>query len=173
MLHLRKRHRNANLGAATGGAVDFETAAHEFDAFAQDNYPFSPVRLVVGFPPGGTVDVVSRLVAQKLTRQMNTNVFVENKPGASGNIGAEVTAASKPDGYTLLVNTPAMVLSVAKKRSPGFQPASEARLGADGDVVIVGAGLAGLFTALKLAPMPVTVLAAAPRDSSTRRSSVA
>jgi L-aspartate oxidase len=55
-----------------------------------------------------------------------------------------------------------MVLSIAKQRSTSFQPASEARLGADGDVVIVGAGLAGLFTALKLAPMPVTVLAAAP-----------
>src|SRR4249920_37160 len=55
-----------------------------------------------------------------------------------------------------------MVLSVAKQRLSGFQPASEAKLGADGDVVIVGAGLAGLFTALKLAPMPVTVLAAAP-----------
>lgn len=80
---------------------------------AQDNYPASPVRMVVGFPPGGAVDVVARLLAQKLSAQMNANVFVENKPGAGGNIGAEFVVKSKPDGYTLLIHGAPVIFSIA------------------------------------------------------------
>ena len=89
-------------------------------AAAQEGYPSSPLRMVVGFPPGGTVDVVSRLLAQKLTKQLSVNIFVDNKPGASGNIAAEVVAGARPDGYTVLVNTPAVVLSVAFGEKLGY-----------------------------------------------------
>src|SRR4051812_15312628 len=73
--------------------------------FAQDNYPSSSIRIVLGFPPGATTDLLARLLAQRLAVQMNTNVIVDNKPGADGNIAAEFVANSKPDGYTLLFNT--------------------------------------------------------------------
>ena len=71
-------------------------------AHAQD-YPSRPVTIVVPFSPGGAVDAVGRLMAQKLTDRLDKPVVVENKPGASGNIGAQAVARANPDGYTLLM----------------------------------------------------------------------
>lgn len=89
-------------------------------AFAQATYPSAPVKLVIGFPPGATTDVVARLLAQKLTSQMNANFIVEHKPGANGNIGTEFVAKSRPDGYTLLVNTSGVSLSPALGDKLGY-----------------------------------------------------
>ena len=89
-------------------------------AAAQDNYPSSPVKLVAGFPPAGGTDLVARLLAQKLTGQMNVNFLVENKPGANGNIGAELVAKSTPDGYTLLYNTSGVIFSRALGEKLGY-----------------------------------------------------
>src|SRR3954469_14800907 len=66
-------------------------------------YPAKPVRLVVPFPPGGSLDFAGRLIAQKLTEMWGQSVVVENKPGAGGNIGADYVAKSPPDGYTILL----------------------------------------------------------------------
>lgn len=65
-------------------------------------YPDRPVRMIIPFPPGGTLDVVGRLLAQKLSDQLGQNVMVENRPGANGMIGADAVARSTADGYTLL-----------------------------------------------------------------------
>ena len=66
-------------------------------------YPNRPVKLVVPFPPGGSLDMAGRLIAQKLTEMWGQSVVVENKPGAGGNIGADMVAKSPADGYTILL----------------------------------------------------------------------
>jgi tripartite-type tricarboxylate transporter receptor subunit TctC len=71
-------------------------------ALAQDAYPSRPVRIVVAYPPGGAVDTIARKVAQELSEQMGQQFVVENKPGASGTIGAREVASAEPDGYSLL-----------------------------------------------------------------------
>jgi tripartite-type tricarboxylate transporter receptor subunit TctC len=73
-------------------------------AFAQ-SYPSKAIRLVSPFPPGGSVDVVGRLLAAKLSESLGQQMVVDNRAGASGVIGTEVVMNSPPDGYTLLVNT--------------------------------------------------------------------
>lgn len=70
---------------------------------AEDAYPVSPIRIVVPFPPGGSSDNVGRIVADRLGRQLNTTIVVENRPGATTQVGTEVVAQAKPDGYTLLM----------------------------------------------------------------------
>jgi tripartite-type tricarboxylate transporter receptor subunit TctC len=70
---------------------------------AAQNYPAKTVRMVVGYPPGGPTDVIARLVSQKLTQALGQQVIVDNRPGASGMIGAELTVRAVPDGYTLLM----------------------------------------------------------------------
>src|SRR5258705_1899525 len=66
-------------------------------------YPARPVKLVVPFPPGGSLDIAGRLIAQRLSETWGQAVVVENKPGAGGNIGADLVAKSAPDGYTILL----------------------------------------------------------------------
>src|SRR5580700_8829179 len=73
------------------------------DTAAAQGWPERPVKVIVGFTPGGPTDLVARLIAQKLTEQTAKNFYVENVPGAGGNVGAVKAAQSPPDGYTILV----------------------------------------------------------------------
>ncbi len=84
-------------------------------ALAQ-TYPSKPIRLVVGFTPGGGVDINARLLAPKLTEFLGQPVIVENRPGAGTNIANELVAKAAPDGYTLLINTPAVAINMALYR---------------------------------------------------------
>ena len=88
-------------------------------AFAQP-YPNKPVRLIVAFAPGGPVDVVARLVAQKMQDSLGQSVVVENRPSSSGNLGAQYVARSQPDGYTVLVTSSAFVVNVSLFKEPGY-----------------------------------------------------
>ena len=72
-------------------------------AIAQSDFPTRPIRLIVPFPPGGVTDIVARAVAVKLATELGQQVIVDNKPGASGAIGAEMGAKSPADGYTLIM----------------------------------------------------------------------
>jgi tripartite-type tricarboxylate transporter receptor subunit TctC len=72
-------------------------------AFAADAYPARPVRMIVAYPPGGGTDIVGRMMAQKLTETLGQNVVIDNRGGATGNIGTELAARANPDGYTLLM----------------------------------------------------------------------
>src|ERR1700731_2731905 len=71
-------------------------------AYAETAWPVRPVRLIIGFPAGGPLDVVSRIIAQALSRRLGQEVVVEGRPGASGTIAAAQVAHAQPDGYTLL-----------------------------------------------------------------------
>jgi tripartite-type tricarboxylate transporter receptor subunit TctC len=86
------------LLTAVGLLVAFTTMAA-----AQSDYPNRPVRLIIPFPPGGSNDVVGRVIAQHLSTELGKQVYVDNRGGAGGMIGTDAAAKSQPDGYTILV----------------------------------------------------------------------
>ena len=90
-------------------------------ALAQD-YPNKAIRIVVPFGPGGPSDLISRMIALKLTDAMKQPVIVENKPGASGIVGADLVAKAAPDGYTMLVINQLLVQVPALYASVPFDP---------------------------------------------------
>ena len=94
-------------------------AAIAFPSAAQ-NYPSRPVRLIVGFAPGGGVDINARMLAPKLSEYLGQQVVVENVPGAGTNIANERVAKSADDGYTLLINTAAVAINMSLYRNLPF-----------------------------------------------------
>lgn len=79
-------------------------------ATAQNTYPNKPIRMIVPFAPGGSTDVVARILANELKTELGQPVIVENKPGAGGNIGGAYAAKSEPDGYTILMAAAGMTV---------------------------------------------------------------
>lgn len=87
------------------------------------DYPSQPVRLVVGFSPGSTIDTVSRIIAEGLSRKLKANFVVENKTGANGILAATAVAQAKPDGYTLLVsNSSSITVNPLLYKKLGYRP---------------------------------------------------
>jgi tripartite-type tricarboxylate transporter receptor subunit TctC len=100
-------------------------AASAGSAFAQAAYPDRPVKIIVPYPPGGAVDVVTRKMAQKLTEQTGQSFIVDNKPGGTGTIGATLVAHAKPDGYTLMANDTTYSLLPYIFKTLAFDPAKD------------------------------------------------
>ena len=97
---IRKTHPGAGLALFIALAAFAGPGAS-----AADDYPNRPIRMIVGFAPGGGTDLTARPVAQKLSELLKQQVIVENKPGAAGNIATEQVARAAPDGYTILLGT--------------------------------------------------------------------
>src|SRR5690606_20981861 len=93
------------LGPMLGAAAALPCAVST--TFAQA-YPERPIRLVVPYAAGGTSDLLGRLIAPPLRDALGQSVLVDNRPGAGSNVGTEIVAKSAPDGYTLLIGTPAL-----------------------------------------------------------------
>ncbi|AUL47584.1 ABC transporter substrate-binding protein [Bordetella trematum] len=123
------QRRNLILGLSMAAALASPFAACV--AQANDSYPNKPIRLVVPFPPGGTTDIVGRLFADKLTKELGQAVVVENRGGAGGSIGSAYLAGSPPDGYTLGIATvsthginPAIYTNLSFDAEKDFTPIS-------------------------------------------------
>jgi tripartite-type tricarboxylate transporter receptor subunit TctC len=93
-------------------------------ALAQ-TYPSKPIRIVVPFSAGGATDVVARAVGQRMSEQMGKPVIIENRPGASANLGAEYVAKAEPDGYTVLLGANGLATNMTLFRNPGFDTAKD------------------------------------------------
>ena len=89
------------------------------------SYPTKPVRLLVGFAPGGPTDMVARVVAQHLPKFLGQAVVVENRPGADASIAMEAVAKAAPDGYTLLLIQPGVAINPALYKSVAFDPVKD------------------------------------------------
>ena len=116
-------------------------------AAAAADYPDKPIRLIVPFPPGGGTDIMSRLVAKKLSEANGWNVIVENRPGAGGNIGVDAAARSAPDGYTIVMGqTSNLAINPTLYKKLSYDPLKDLE-----PVVLVGEG-----------PIAIAVRAASP-----------
>lgn len=83
-------------------------------------FPTKPVRIIVAFPPGSSTDIVARVVGERLTELWGQNVIIDNRPGASGNIGTQVALRANPDGHTLFMNSSAIAVNVSLYSKPGY-----------------------------------------------------
>jgi tripartite-type tricarboxylate transporter receptor subunit TctC len=92
---------------------------------AAQGYPERPVRLLIAFPAGGTIDTLGRILTQKLTEVWGQNVVVENRPGAGGNIGAAAAAKAPADGYTLHLGAQTLAVNVTLQPSTEFDPVKD------------------------------------------------
>ena len=91
-------------------------------AASAQTYPNKPIRLVLGFPPGGTTDINARILAQKLSEQLGQQVNVDNRAGGGGNIAAAEVARAPADGYTVFYNTSSVVIAPAMSTKIAFDP---------------------------------------------------
>src|SRR5688572_26080060 len=108
------RYSSLIVLAVIGGLLPAVTVAQ--------TYPAKPIRIVVGFSPGGSADQVARVVGNKLNAGLGQAVVVENRAGAGGNIAAELVAKSPPDGYVLLVAPSAFSVNPSLYRKVHYDP---------------------------------------------------
>jgi len=113
-----RNDRSLSLRAAVATAACFACGS----GYAQ-NYPTKPIRMIVPFAPGGTTDVIARVIGQKLGDTLGQQVVIDNRPGANGNIGTEMAAKAPADGYTLVMSFDGtMAINPLVYRNLGFDP---------------------------------------------------
>jgi tripartite-type tricarboxylate transporter receptor subunit TctC len=114
-----------------------------FSAVHAADFPSEPITLIVPYSPGGGTDVMARLVGQELSKDLGVSVVIDNRPGASGNIGTNLVAKSKADGYTLLFTSSGHAINPSLFKSLPFHPAKDftpiAQLASGPSVVVVNA----------------------------------
>ena len=111
--------RRALLGAALSLSLPFG------QAMAQAAWPSKPVRIVVGFAPGGTTDMMARVISQSLSEALGQPVIIDNKPGASGNVAAQEVIRATPDGHTLLLAPTSVETANPSLFKASFSPAKD------------------------------------------------
>jgi len=114
----RRPVRDAGLSSVAKALGIVALCGMAWPAAAQAPYPTKPIRFLIGFPPGGTNDILSRALAPKLTEALGQQVVVENRAGASTAIATELAARSAPDGYTIVMNAPGHATNPALKKLP-------------------------------------------------------
>src|SRR4029077_16827646 len=118
-----KTNREERMGLRIWGGLLLLAAALAMNGGARaQSYPDRPVRMVIAFPAGGTIDTLGRILSQKLTEASGQNVVIENRPGGGGNIGAAAAAKSTPDGYTLHLGAQTLGVNVTLQPSKDFDP---------------------------------------------------
>src|SRR5258708_23850118 len=141
-------------------------------AFGQSGWPVRPIRLIVPFTAGSSSDIVARIVARKVGERLKQQLFVENRVGASGNLGSEAVARAKPDGYTIgLANTSTPPAAPSASDRLGYDPVKDfapvSMLGSSPFVLSVYPGLsartvAELIGLAKVKPRTLTYASAGP-----------
>jgi tripartite-type tricarboxylate transporter receptor subunit TctC len=112
----RKRFDRRKVGTVIAAAFTVLAAAYAIPNSHAQQYPTKPVRLVIGFAPGGSTDVSARLLAQRLSENLGQSVIVENRPGAGTAIASDHVAKAAPDGYTLLLLTASSTILPALRK---------------------------------------------------------
>jgi len=118
---ISRRNWLAAAAAAAGGAL-------APNAFAQGAWPAKTLRIVVPYPPGGSSDIIARVISQVLAESLGQSVIVDNRPGANGNLGADIVAKAPADGYTLLLcDVGALAISPSVYTRLSFDPSKDLR----------------------------------------------
>ena len=139
MVRLKSSLRRHWLKTLLVTSVGVSWALGAGTAAAQAAYPSKPIRLVVPFATGGVTDTSGRLIAEHLSKRLGQQVIVDNKPGASGNIGTQMVAAAEPDGYTLLLGFDGtLVINPHVFPKVGFDTVKDfAPIGKIGDAILI------------------------------------
>ncbi len=128
------------LICVVAGAVDAATSADTSQA-STASYPSRPIRMVVGFPAGGTVDTLSRTIASQVEAQLGRTIVIDNRGGANGIVADDIVSHALPDGYTLLFSPPALIINQMITKAPydtlrDFIPVANTCLG-EGSLLVV------------------------------------
>ena len=115
----RSRRAALSLAGIAAAAATFASGA-----IAQ-SYPAKPIRIVVPYAPGGAVDIIARATAQELTKRVGQQIIVDNRTGAGGNIGSDTVAKAPPDGYTLLMASPANTINPSLYTNMPYDPSRD------------------------------------------------
>ncbi len=119
------QHRSGSVKRVVGLSVMCLAAFFSASMVQAQGYPVKPVRLVVPYPPGGSADLLGRIVGQKLSESLGQQVIIDNRGGANGAIGADNVAKSPADGYSILLNTSSYTTNAAVQRKLPFDPVND------------------------------------------------